>query len=62
MTLFCDKSSAISISKNTVQHSWTKRIDIRHHFNQEVVEDKEIELEYASTNKQLVDIDLHQTI
>ena len=28
----CDKTSAISISKNPVQHSRTKHIEIRHHF------------------------------
>ena len=28
----CDNTSAISISKNPVQHSRTKHIEIRHHF------------------------------
>ena len=28
----CDNTSAISISKNLVQHSRTKHIEIRHHF------------------------------
>ncbi|TYK27876.1 uncharacterized protein E5676_scaffold384G00590 [Cucumis melo var. makuwa] len=32
MTLYCDNMSAIDISKNPVQHSRTKHIDIRHHF------------------------------
>ncbi|KAK2995198.1 hypothetical protein RJ640_000503 [Escallonia rubra] len=30
--IMCDSSSAIDISKNHVQHSRTKHIDIRHHF------------------------------
>ncbi|CAM8994611.1 unnamed protein product [Rhodiola kirilowii] len=38
MTLYCDNMSAISISKNAVQHSKTKHIDIRHHFIREPVE------------------------
>lgn len=32
LTLFCDSTSAINISKNLVQHSRTKHIDIRHQF------------------------------
>ena len=32
MTLYCDNLSAINISKNLVQYSRTKHIDIRHHF------------------------------
>ena len=31
VTLYCDNLSAINISKNQVQHSRTKHIDIRHH-------------------------------
>ncbi|KAA0060865.1 uncharacterized protein E6C27_scaffold7015G00020 [Cucumis melo var. makuwa] len=40
MTLYFDNMSAIDISKNPVQHSRTKHIDIRHNFIQELVEDK----------------------
>jgi len=32
MIINCDNTSAINISKNPVQHSRTKHIDIRHHF------------------------------
>ncbi|XP_073051323.1 secreted RxLR effector protein 161-like [Primulina eburnea] len=38
MIVHCDNSSAIDISKNHVQHSRTKHIDIRHHFIQDLVE------------------------
>lgn len=34
MSLFFDNKSAIDISKNLVQHSRIKHIDIRHHFIQ----------------------------
>ncbi|CAL2233202.1 unnamed protein product [Prunus armeniaca] len=47
-TLFCDNLSAINISKNPVQHSRTKHIDIRHHFIRELVEEKVISLELDS--------------
>ncbi|CAM8978405.1 unnamed protein product [Rhodiola kirilowii] len=56
MTLYCDNMSAISISKNPVQHSRTKHIDIRHHFIRELVEKKIITLTHVSTEKLLADI------
>ncbi|CAM8904112.1 unnamed protein product [Rhodiola kirilowii] len=56
MTLYCDNMSAISISKDPVQHSRTKHIDIRHHLIRELVEDKLISLFHMPTEKQLVDI------
>ncbi|CAM8925932.1 unnamed protein product [Rhodiola kirilowii] len=56
MTLYCDNMSAISISKNPVQHSRTKHIDIRHHFIRELVEQKVVTLTHVTTDKQLADI------
>ncbi|GAA0169911.1 hypothetical protein LIER_24291 [Lithospermum erythrorhizon] len=56
MTLYYDNLSAINISNNSVQHSRTKHIDIRHHFIRELVEDKVISLEHVSIDKQLADI------
>ena len=38
LTIYCDNTNAINISKNLVQHSWTKHIEIRHHFIRELVE------------------------
>ena len=31
-TIYCDNTSAINLSKNPVQHSRTKHIEVRHHF------------------------------
>ncbi|XP_057426163.1 uncharacterized mitochondrial protein AtMg00810-like [Lotus japonicus] len=56
MTSFCDNLSAINISKNPIQHSRTKHIDIRHHFIRELVEEKIITLEHVETELQLADI------
>lgn len=56
LTVFCDNMSAISISKNPVQHSRTKHIDIRHHFIRDLVEDKILALEFISTEHQLADL------
>ena len=56
LTLFYDNMSAINISKNLVQHSRTKHIDIHHHFTRELVENKYIVLEHVDTNDQLADL------
>ena len=39
MSIHCNNSSAINISKNLVLHSQTKHIKIRHHFIRDLVED-----------------------
>lgn len=54
--VYCDNTSAINISKNPVQHSRTKHIDIRHHFIRELVENKTIKLEHVATEVQHADI------
>ena len=55
-SVFCDNTSAINISKNPLQHSRTKHIDICHHFIKDLVESSVLILEFAETEKQLVDI------
>ena len=45
MTLYCDNMGATYISKNHVQHSSTKHIDIRHHCIKELVEHNVISLD-----------------
>ena len=49
MVVYCDNSSAIDISKNPVQHSKTKLIEIRYHFIRDLVERKIVALEYIPT-------------
>src|ERR1044072_6318221 len=56
MTLYCDNLKAINISKNPIQHSRTKHIDIRHYFIRELVKDKIKNLEHVATERQLADI------
>ena len=46
LTIYCDNTSTINISKNPVQHSRTKHIEIWHHFIRELVEDGTITLEF----------------
>ncbi|KAH9743540.1 hypothetical protein KPL70_003341 [Citrus sinensis] len=56
LTVFCDNTSAINISKNHVQHSRTKHIEIHHHFIRDLVKSKTVSLEYIDAEKQLADI------
>lgn len=44
LIMYSGNTSAINITKNNVQHSKTKYIDIRHHFIRELVEQVVIEL------------------
>ena len=50
LTIYCDNTSPINISKNLVQHSQTKHIEIRHHFIRERVEDSTLTLEFIHIN------------
>ena len=49
----CDNTSAINISKNLVQHSRTKHIEIRHHFLRDHAQKGDITLEFVNTKDQL---------
>ena len=54
--IFCDNTSAISISKNPVMHSKMKHIPIKFHFLREKVSNNTIKLEYIGTKKKIADI------
>eukprot|EP00253_Pinus_taeda_P027469 PITA_27469 len=54
--IFCDNSSAIALSKNSVFHKRTKHIDTRFHYIRELVSNGEIVLEHCRTQEQVADI------
>ena len=56
LTIYCDNTSAINISKNPIQHSRTKHIEIRHHFIWELVKDGTLTLEFIHTDDQKDDL------
>ena len=56
MVVYCDNSSAIDKSKNPIQHSKTKHIEIRYHFIRDLVKRKIVCLEYIPTERQNADI------
>eukprot|EP00253_Pinus_taeda_P026336 PITA_26336 len=51
ITVYCDNTNAISLSKNPVMHSRTKHIPIKYHFLREQVAEQNIVLEYISTKE-----------
>ena len=51
----CDNTSAINISKNPIQHSRTKHIDIKHHFTRGHIFKGDIKLEFVYTTDHFVD-------
>jgi hypothetical protein len=55
LVIHCDNTSAIKISKNPVQHSLTKHINIRHHFIRDLVS-REVAFIFIPTENQLADI------
>eukprot|EP00253_Pinus_taeda_P002650 PITA_02650 len=56
ISILCDNTSAISISKNLVMHSKTKNIPIKYHFLREQVLEQKVKLEYVPSKEQVADI------
>ena len=54
--IYCDNTSAISITKNPTMHSKMKHIPIKYHFLWEHVVEKNIRVEYVGTKEQVADI------
>lgn len=56
LTVFCDNSSAIKLSRNPVLHGRSKHISVRYHFLRELVSEGVLSMEYCSTQDQIADI------
>nr|GEV50905.1 retrovirus-related Pol polyprotein from transposon TNT 1-94 [Tanacetum cinerariifolium] len=56
ITIMCDKKRAIDLSKNPIQHSRTKHIEIRHHFIRDNVQKGNISIEKVSSEDNIADI------
>nr|GEV72022.1 copia protein [Tanacetum cinerariifolium] len=54
--IMCDNKEAIDLSKNPVQHSHTKHIEIRHHFLRDNVQKGNISIEKVSSEDNIADI------
>ncbi|CAM8944652.1 unnamed protein product [Rhodiola kirilowii] len=55
ITIYCDNSSTIKLSKNSVMHR-SRHIDVRFHFLREKVQDGVIEMVYCGTKEQIADV------
>ena len=51
-----DNAACVQMSKNPVNHSKTKHIDLHYHFVRERVESGEVRLDWLSTEKMIADI------
>jgi transposase InsO family protein len=56
ITILCDNSSSIKLSKNPVMHGRSKHIDVRFHFLRDLTKDGSVQLVHCSTNDQVADI------
>jgi len=56
MCVFCDNTCTINLSKNPVQHSKSKHIEIGYHFIRDLVEEKIVRMEFINTDNQKADI------
>jgi hypothetical protein len=56
ITIHCDNTNGISVSKNLVLHSKTKHISIKYHFLREQVTNIIVQLNYISSTEQIADI------
>ncbi|GJQ97122.1 hypothetical protein Tco_0008261 [Tanacetum coccineum] len=54
--IMCDNKGAIDLSKNPVQHSRTKQIEIRHHFLRDNVQKGHISIEKVTSIDNIADI------
>ncbi|GJW82940.1 copia protein [Tanacetum coccineum] len=54
--IMCDNKGAIDLSKNPVQHSRTKHIEIRHHFLRDNVQKEHISIKKVSSIDNIADI------
>ena len=54
--LLCDNTRAINLTKNQIQNSITKHIEIRHHFIRDHVSNGDYELQFIEIEKQPADI------
>ncbi|GJW00480.1 copia protein [Tanacetum coccineum] len=54
--IMCDNKGAIDLSKNPIQHSRTKHIEIRHHFLRSNVQKGNISIENVSSEDNIADI------
>lgn len=56
ITIMCDNSSAIKLSKNPIMHGRSKHIDVRFHYLRALVKEGSIEMIHCGTKEQIADL------
>lgn len=56
ITVYCDNSSTIKLSKNPVMHGRSKHIDVRFHFLRDLTKEGVVELVHCGTQDQIADM------
>jgi len=54
--LYCDNTSAINTTKNRIQHSKTKHIEIRRHLIRDHVQKGDCEIQFVKPEHQLANL------
>ncbi|KAG6465891.1 hypothetical protein O3G_MSEX015473 [Manduca sexta] len=54
--LYNDNQSALKLTSNSMFHSRTKHIDVRHHFIRDTIKGNMIDVKYLSTNLMIADV------
>lgn len=48
IVIYCNNTSSINISNNPIMHTKTKHVEIKYHYMRELIQDKEVRLEYVN--------------
>jgi hypothetical protein len=56
VSLMCNKTSVISVAKNLIFHKRMRHLEKRHHFLRDHIENRDIDMRYRDTERQLTDI------
>jgi aryl carrier-like protein len=54
--LWCDNLSALALASNPVFHAWTKHIEVDCHFVREKVLNRDVLIQFISTNDQVANV------
>ena len=54
--IHCDNQSCVQMSVNPVHHDQTKHVEMRYHYVRDMVQRCVVELQFVSTNEQVVDV------
>jgi hypothetical protein len=54
--IHCDNQSCVKLSENPVFHDKSKHIEIKYHYIRDMVQRKEVLVQYLPTDEQVVDV------